>query len=885
MFVALNTINAATATQGSSDVHRDATLPTWVKPYPVEMDAPGPESASASDVYYLLADRQTHAEEETRFAHFAYRLTSESAVQDYAQLTFDFDPAHEVFTLHRLRVTRSGNPVDRLDTQKVQVLQRETGAERQLYDGTLSAVMVLDDIRVGDIVEYAYSVKGSNPVFEGHFSHFAMTRWSMPIHQARMRTLWKKERPVAMKNQGNPVAPTLSEENGMMIATLEEDQIRPILADDSVPASHPTHPWIEFSDYASWNAVARWADAQYALDQPLPDDLKTVVERLHQLPNDEAVILTALRWVQDEIRYVGFFDGIHSHRPHPIDEVCRSRFGDCKDKSTVLVRLLQTVGIDAQLALVATRSRQAINDWLPTPDSFDHVVVCVSLNGKRHWLDGTRSFQRGRLEDLFFPDYGYALLVSENSTELTPIIPSGFNASRMEVIETLDIEDYKGTAKFSVVSTYYGAQAESLRSYFASTSRESIEKDYLNHYSRDFPNIEVIKSLTFEDNQQINVATTIESYLVKDLWFASKGNDAQIEMETYARMVAGELSTPSSRIRTMPFAISHPKDVTQRIILNFPTPINLTDEFTKVSNPAFEFSLKEIASPQRLELVYHYRSLDDQVAAKDMPAYLKAVDDAENVLVYGITVPTTYQTTTVEEIRASLNEEAPFRPIWILFVVAALTLLLSTAVSIALYFWNPSPRRPPDHWHSDLIGLGGWLILVAINVLLIPVVRGGIGLQELLDWDQSLWIAATHPDYEAYHVMWEPSLLASVVVTWSMVPFGILMIVLFFHRRTSFPILAIGRLIFDLVTSAILLAMFLQIDALDDEFRSALHRSLFQVIIASLVWIPYFSVSKRVKLTFIRRRGRTAVPVPPPLPTRPPSTADAWRPQLPGARE
>lgn len=342
-----------------------------------------------------------------------------------------------------------------------------------------------------------------------------------------------------------------------------------------------------------------------------------------------------------------------------------------------------------------------------------------------------------------------------------------------------------------------------------------------------------------------------------------------MEMQTYARLVAGELSKPTSRIRTMPFAISHPDHVTQRVIMNFPTPLNLTNDLTEVSNPAFKFSLKEIASDQRVELVYHYRSLKNQVSAGDMPAYLKAIDAAEDVLVYGITVPTSYQSMSVGEIRESLNGEESFKPTWILFFVAALALLLSAGVSIALYFWNPAPRQLPDSWRADLIGLGGWLALVAFNVLLVPVVRLAVASTELLSWDQSIWISRTHPDYEDYHLLWEPSVLIETVFLWSMIPYAILLVVLFFQKRTSFPLLMTGRMVFDFVTAGIVLAMFIQIDGLSDEVQDALSRDLLHQVLFSLIWIPYLAVSKRVKLTFVHRRGGKAA-TPPPLPPRPP---------------
>ncbi|MEO5721586.1 MAG: hypothetical protein ABIR71_08965 [Chthoniobacterales bacterium] len=59
--------------------------------------------------------------------------------------------------------------------------------------------------------------------------------------------------------------------------------------------------------------------------------------------------------------------------------------------------LLRGVGVDAAPALVSTDYRQAVAELVPAPEDFDHAIVQVRLGEALHWLDVTRTQQRGPL--------------------------------------------------------------------------------------------------------------------------------------------------------------------------------------------------------------------------------------------------------------------------------------------------------------------------------------------------------------------------------------------------------------------------------------------------------------------------------------------------------
>lgn len=867
LFVLSGLLACLSALGAADEVLRSDRPPPWVKPYLTNRLADPPPPGAASDVHYLLADRQTHAEKETRFYHYSYRLLTEAGVQDNSQLSIPFDPKYETVTLHSLSITRQGKVINKLDTQEVKILQRESGAERQIYDGRLTAMILMEDIRVGDVVEYAYSITGANPVFDGHFSHVESTRWSAPVHQSRVRVLWAADRPVKYRNQDSPVEPQFFTQGGLMIAQLEEEDLPAILNEGDLPENFFCHPWIEFSDFPDWQSVARWAAAQFPQDQALPEEARVEVDRLRQLKTEEERILGALRWVQDSIRYVGLFQGIHSHRPFPLESVVGRRFGDCKDKSNLLTTMLRALGFQCRIGLVSTRNRSAIHQWIPSPDTFDHAVVGIDTANGLRWMDATASYQRGSLADLHFPDYGWVLPVDPATTELLRVTPSGLDKSEVKTAETFVMSDYKGSARLSVVTQYWGSQADSQRSYFASRSRDEIERAYLNHYARDYPKIKVLEALKSEDDEAENVFTTRESYALEEVWKPTEADPSKLQFALGASIVSDELFLPSTRVRTMPFFLPHPRLCTQVLEVHFPSPLQLNNATEHITNPAFHFSVKEVSTPKVATITYRYQSRQNRVTVEQADRYMKDVQKALNQVGYTFTVPADYATQGPEALAVAETEvKAGYRPVWTLILVSIMSLLAGTLVCVVLYFWDPAAKPRLLTGGPVLEGLGGWLILIGFGVVVRAPTSVWAAFTNLRDIDAETWNALTREGSAAYHALWEPVLILDMAVLAAMVPFYSLLLILFFKRRTSLPPFLAGLFVWTAVYSALVIYFYGQIPSLQPEDIDEASKDLTRAIVTVVIWVPYLFVSKRVQNTFTRRR---VAPKPPPLPSGP----------------
>ena len=125
-------------------------------------------------------------------------------------------------------------------------------------------------------------------------------------------------------------------------------------------------------------------------------------------------------------RYVGLEFGIHGFKPYKVTQVLARRFGDCKDKASLLVAMLREVGVDADLVLLRTRRGGVLDREPASLAAFDHAIAYVPKLDL--YLDGTAEFS-GTAE-LPNQDQGVMVLrVGPRGTTLTqtPVLPSTQN--------------------------------------------------------------------------------------------------------------------------------------------------------------------------------------------------------------------------------------------------------------------------------------------------------------------------------------------------------------------------------------------------------------------------------------------------------------------------
>lgn len=153
---------------------------------------------------------------------------------------------------------------------------------------------------------------------------------------------------------------------------------------------------------------------------------------------------------------------------------------------------------------------------------------------------------------------------------------------------------------------------------------------------------------------------------------------------------------------------------------------------------------------------------------------------------------------------------------------------------------------------DPLYGLGGWLILVGIGVVISPIRLLATLIPNYKPiFEDGTWEALTTKGSEAYTPYFSSLLVGEIVFNTIMVAASIYLIYLFFSKHYFFPKLYIGivvaSLIFIPLDAWLVTKVFPSEPMFDPETTKELGRSL----ITGVIWVPYMLFSKRVKVTFV----------------------------------
>ena len=162
--------------------------PTWVKLIPLPEVDDIPQELIQGGIYHLLSDSQIRvdrASNKTSYYQHAEYVVNQTGVEQNSQINLIFNPSYQDINLHSVHVIRGGSVIDKTDTAHIKILHREDEMQNLIYNGRLTVNIILDDVRVGDILRYSYSRIGDNPVFEGIFAYSQYVNWSVPISELR----------------------------------------------------------------------------------------------------------------------------------------------------------------------------------------------------------------------------------------------------------------------------------------------------------------------------------------------------------------------------------------------------------------------------------------------------------------------------------------------------------------------------------------------------------------------------------------------------------------------------------------------------------------------------------------------------------------------------
>lgn len=142
----------------------------------------------------------------------------------------------------------------------------------------------------------------------------------------------------------------------------------------------------------NWKQVVEHVESAFNKSNYDSEEVRNFALNLtNDIDNLDDKINALLSYASRSIRYVSMSELGHRITPHTFTDVVTNLFGDCKDKSALLVGMLKAIGVDAFPVLVATQRRDPNKLQVASSSYFDHMVVCFDKQRRRYCLDPTNS--------------------------------------------------------------------------------------------------------------------------------------------------------------------------------------------------------------------------------------------------------------------------------------------------------------------------------------------------------------------------------------------------------------------------------------------------------------------------------------------------------------
>jgi hypothetical protein len=265
---------------------------------------------------------------------------------------------------------------------------------------------------------------------------------------------------------------------------------------------HFISPGMTTPEANSWQSLGAWY-GQLTKDRLVasPEIAAKAAELVGQKSDFSDRVQAVAEFVQQQVRYFDIEIGIGGLQPHAAADVFRNRYGDCKDKATLLSAMLSTIGVHAALVMVDTE-RGVVDPEAPSLLG-DHMITAIEIpkgyDSPR--LKSVVTAKTGRRYLIFDPTWdrtafgplehdlqgGYGLLFEGEESQAIqfPVLSPALNTLHRQAAFQLQ-ED--GSIRGSVTEARFGDLSESRRRLYATEDAKAQQDFFDGLLKRDFTN-------------------------------------------------------------------------------------------------------------------------------------------------------------------------------------------------------------------------------------------------------------------------------------------------------------------------------------------------------------------------------------------------------------
>lgn len=196
--------------------------------------------------------------------------------------------------------------------------------------------------------------------------------------------------------------------------------------------------------------------AEVVNEQPSAE-LKSIAETVTQgLTSEREKVKAIYYWVQDNIKYIAFEEGMAGYIPRQPSKVISKRYGDCKDMASVIYSMLKSVNITSYLTWIGSRDLPYKYTEFPSSYCDNHMIAVYKDGDTYHFLDATNSFQSYDFPTGFIQGKEAMVHLSDDAFEIieVPVVPAATTFMIDTTHMTLEGRNIIGTSR-TILGGYY----------------------------------------------------------------------------------------------------------------------------------------------------------------------------------------------------------------------------------------------------------------------------------------------------------------------------------------------------------------------------------------------------------------------------------------------
>jgi transglutaminase-like putative cysteine protease/Flp pilus assembly protein TadD len=486
-------------------VRAQQTLEPWKTPHfsvPAKelFDAatavPAPEGTNISileddDIFtFDEAGRQTHT------GYVIYKVLTQKGAEGWDSISVGWEPWHQLRPEIRVRVITPDFAEHALDPKNINETPAHEGDYKIYSDGKrLHAPFpaITQDV----VVEEEYVEKETEPLFAaGHAGWTTIGRERMPVVHSHVEfdaptSLPLRTTTLLLDN----VKPQRIEADGRVKLIWDLDRLEGVESRDPFPPPDVTRfAQVSYSTGTSWQNLAteysKIVDSRVAAAASIQSVVDGLIAGKTSIDDKEAALVD---YLDREVRYTGIEFGGAAILPHDPAETLAKKYGDCKDKATLLVTMLRAAGIPAYVALLNAGSRMDVPIDLPGMGLFDHAIVYVPGTpsagkakpaGTDLWIDATDQY--ARLGQLPIADQARMALIAQPESKGLTRTPE-FSSKDNTLLEFREIKlSENGPATVIEKTQPKGVYESRYRSFYADRPDKDTRENLTNYVKAQY---------------------------------------------------------------------------------------------------------------------------------------------------------------------------------------------------------------------------------------------------------------------------------------------------------------------------------------------------------------------------------------------------------------